>query len=169
MRGHTIITNDGVIHFNKILDELRSSINDLISIAENMIPEDVLNKRLKEYLTTICKGLENENLNIHIEISEEFDILTEDIAINVYKIFKSLIQYLLNYTEAKDIHLTFSIQNNIILIKETDDGKNFNLSALSYPGINDLAEIKAIVEKMRGSFDILRKNNRNETNITLPQ
>lgn len=168
MRGRTIITNEGAFQFSRILDELRSSIADLMHIADNMIPEDVLTKGLKSYITEMCKNLESNNLKFNLDISSKLDTLDEEEAISVYKIFKSLVQYLLNFTEAREISLLFSIQDNTIILQETDDGKNFNLSALSYPGIDDLAEIKSIVEKLHGNFNILRKNNKNETNITIP-
>ena len=168
MRGRTIISSDGVIQFNRILDELKSSINDLMNIADNMIPEEVINNGIKDYITKTCKALTDNDLKINIEISQEFEGLHENITINVYKVFRSLVHYLVNYTEATEISFIFSIYANTIKIQVIDDGKNFNLSALSYPGIDYLAEIKSIIEKMGGNFSILRNNDKNETNITIP-
>jgi signal transduction histidine kinase len=168
MRGKSLISYEGFIQFTKVFEELKSSILDLMEIADNMIPEELLKIGLKEYLQKICDVLETDKVKINIYITNEFDGLTENTVINIYRIFINLIKYLLNHSQSTEINLIFSKQNNILRLQEIDNGENFNLHFMAYPSLFELAEIKAIVDKMHGNFNISRRDdNKNELNIEL--
>lgn len=169
MDNNSILTNEGALQLSQAIEVMKASIKEITDISENLIPEKLIKLGLKEYLTELCKEIETEykvTLNITFK-GDDFN-LDDSAKIKTYRIFTALLNYILIHARPSEINLFLSYTNNVLDLQETDNGNDFNLAVLTYPGVTKVKSIKTLTDSMNGDFTISRNNNKNEAIILLP-
>jgi len=156
MGDKVILTHEGAEQFENALNMLDSSLNELRKVADNMLPEKLVNEGLKKYLPEFCKAIENErNIRFNLNFNSEFNRLDETRESSIFRILKSLIGYILKYSEASKINISITLEENMLLLQVSTDGKDFDLTSPTVLGSKEIAYIKLWVEIIKGKFIII--------------
>jgi signal transduction histidine kinase len=168
MSKNSILTNEGARDLHKAMEQLQLSLEGILSIAENLVPEKLLRISFKEFFSEWCKDIKTEySVNIKTSYSGSFDTLEESQKIKTYRVFQSYIGFLLKQTKPTQIDIQFICSENSITIHATDNGDKFNLPVLTYPGTNESEKLKSLAESINGLFSILHtKRKGNEVKFT---
>ncbi len=169
MSKNNILSREGAKQLGKAMEQLKLSIEELLSISENMIPEKLLSTGFKEFFTTWCKQLEADHtISIKLNFTGEFQAIEDTNKIKIYLVFQSLISFLLNHAKPAQISFLFTCTEDSIAVYETDNGKKLNSPVLTYPGIREAEDIRTLTESMNGIFTILDgQKEGNEVKITI--
>jgi len=169
MGGKVILTHEGALQFENALNMLDLSLNELRRVADELLPEKLVNEGLKKYLPEFCKVIELEkNVTFNLFFNNELGRLDELRESAVFRILKSLIGYILKYSEASVITISISHVNKLVTLQLFNNGKGFDLSSPEVSGSKEIAYIKLWVEKIKGRFQIIPEPNKgNEVIIEL--
>jgi PAS domain S-box-containing protein len=111
---------------NELIDDAVSSTR---TIANNLMPGIITDYGLVKALQSFCNKLNiAKSINILFnaeDISLRFDSTIE---ITLYRVLMELINNSIKHASAKNIGITFKVENNFLNILFTDDGKGFDVS-----------------------------------------
>ncbi len=161
MEGNVILTNEGVEQFENALSMLDSSLNELRKIADSMLPEMLVKDGLRAYLPAFCKSIEIERkIKLNLNFNSEYERVEESIESAVFRILKSLIGYILKYAEASVVTIYIELENKVLTLHVSNNGKGFDFSNPSILGSKEIAYIKLWVEIIKGRFLIIPEHNK---------
>jgi len=156
MEGKVILSKEDVTQFENAINMLDTSITELRRVADNMIPEKLANQGLKEYLTEFCYTIEKErNITIHLLFSDGFVNTDKSKDIHMFRIIRAIFDYSLKHSEATELRISLSLENNILNLQVIINGKGFDLTIPTSKGAKEIAYIKLWVEIIKGEFQIL--------------
>ena len=149
-----ILTEEGALQFRKVLELITDSLQELMNIADEMVPEKLLTHGLKNFLIEYCSLLESENkIKINLSFPVEWLRAGETIETEIYRIIRYLISFSLK-NKASVIDLTFSQTEKILNLNITDNNLTYeNLSK------SELITIESIIESS-GANMLLKEDNR---------
>jgi signal transduction histidine kinase len=163
MSKKNILTREGAKQLGRSMEQLISSLDGLLSITENMIPEKIFFKDFREYYMEMCDDLGTEySIQINVGFTGDFNTIDDDQKVNIYLVVRSLLNFLVNHTKPTQIDLSFIRSEKSISIHVSDNGRKYNLAAQIFPGIEESENIKTLTKSMNGFFTIL--DNRKEGN-----
>lgn len=161
MEEKVILTHEGVTQFENALSMLDTSLSELKKVADNMLPENLVNDGLRIYLPEFCRTVSNErNIKFNLNFNNEFDRLTEPMEAAVFRAIRSLIHYILKYAEATSINISIFLENKTLTVDITNNGKGFDMTSPNILGSKEMAHIKLWVEIMKGRFWIIPEHNK---------
>jgi len=157
MKGNLIMTPENTQAFERSMDMLDSSIQEMRRVAHNMMPEALvkfgLDVALKDYCTDI-----NQNSALHVSY-QSFGLadtpLDQTMAITVYRIIQELINNTLKHAAAKTAIVQITRTNEQLVITVEDDGKGFDTVILKQSKGIGWANIQHRVEFLKGKLDII--------------
>lgn len=156
MKGNLVMTPDNAQAFERSLDMLDSSINEMRRVAHNMMPEALvkfgLDTALKDFSNDINKSgaLQVSYQSIGIE-NAGIDQIT---AITVYRIIQELINNTMKHASAVTAIVQVTRSNGHITITVEDDGIGFNPGVLKQSKGIGWTNIQSRVEYLKGTLDI---------------
>ncbi len=156
MKGNLIMTPDNAQAFERSMDMLDSSIQEMRRVAHNMMPEALvkfgLDTALKDFCTDINKtgaiNLSCQTLGLD---EGTIDQLT---SVTIYRIVQELINNTMKHAAAKNAIIQISKNENLISITVEDDGKGFDTSILNASKGIGWMSIKNRVEFLKGKLDV---------------
>jgi signal transduction histidine kinase len=161
MGEKVILTHEGAEQFENALNMLDSSLNELRKVADNMLPQKLVNEGLKIYLPEFCRFIELErNITVNLSFNSEFNRVEESSESAIFRIVKSLVGYILKYSEASMINISISLENHMLTLQVFNNGKGFDLSSPTVLGSKEIAHIKLWVEIIKGRFLIIPEPNK---------
>ncbi|HEY0355449.1 MAG TPA: ATP-binding protein, partial [Flavisolibacter sp.] len=166
MKKNQIMTPENQQAFERSLDMLDSSINEMRRVAHNMMPEALVKFGLDTALNDFCTEVHQSGaLQVSyqsIGISEEkFDQTT---AITIYRIVQELINNIMKHAAAKSAIVQVSKTNGVVSITVEDDGKGFNTAILDASKGIGWNNIQSRVEYLKGKVDV-RSHEGNGTSV----
>jgi signal transduction histidine kinase len=122
-------------------------------IAYNMKPHVLENFGLKEVLS---KEITKINQNMEVYVNYNFDLFTvrlhKDIDLNLYRIFKELINNSMKYSQANQITVLIFNQDTNLFFSFSDNGTGFDIEkTVSNNQGNGLINIRSRVDWMGGA------------------
>ena len=142
--AHQLIKKD-VPRTEELLDKIENQSKDLADkigdIIWSMKPGKdefmTMSSRIKNFANDILGAT---NIDYDIIINPEIDSLLTDITTrkNIVLIAKEAINNVAKYSIAKNVHITFQKENNVLLLCIIDDGIGFNPEIVKGNGITNL-------------------------------
>ena len=156
MKKNQIMTPENQQAFERSIDMLDSSINEMRRVAHNMMPEALVKFGLDTALNDFCSDVNQTGVlqvsyqSIGIK-EEQFEQIT---AITIYRIVQELINNTMKHAAARSAIVQVSKTNEVISITVEDDGKGFDTTMLE--GVKGIGwnNIKSRVDYLKGKLDV---------------
>lgn len=137
-----------------IMEELGFSLSELRKIARNMMPESLTRFGFVVALNDLCKSLSNYDTEIHFDASGLQINMDPSRQIMIYRIIQEALSNAIKHAQAKNIWLQCRQNEHTISISIEDDGKGFDMDAVSNKDGIGLSNIRNRVSYLNGKMDI---------------
>ncbi|WP_298390532.1 ATP-binding protein [Hydrotalea sp.] len=156
MKQNLIMTPENQQAFERSIDMLDSSINEMRRVAHNMMPEALLKFGLDAALKDLCQQTNKTGaLQIKYQsIGIQDKLFGQTIAINMYRIAQELINNILKHAAAQQAIVQISYDAPIIHITVEDDGKGMPENAYHYAKGMGWNNIRSRIEYLKGKVNI---------------
>ncbi len=151
MKQGTILEPADVTRFDKAMNMLDESINELRRVAHNMMPESLSRYGLKTALDDFCGNMSN----VHFHYFGSECRLDRSLEIMLYRTILELVNNAIKHSDAKNIHVQVVQEPDRIALTVQDDGKGFDTQIET--GGTGLKNIENRIESFNGSFEIYSK------------
>lgn len=160
------------IDFSKQIDEIQEVEKEIRAIAHNL-NSDLFsdNANFISVVQQLFNKIENHSqlqFNLHVSDALNWDLVSNNIKINLYRILQEALQNIEKYADAKNVAIIMTLsETNEIVIIISDDGTGFDSSKKS-SGIG-IKNMKLRMEELNGSFDIQSEIGKGtKINLTIP-
>jgi signal transduction histidine kinase len=152
---------------HNVITQLGNSMGELRRIAHNMMPEMLLKLGLEASLRDLCETVASETLKVTFHYLGISNNLKAQEQINIYRIVQEAIANATKHSDAQNLLLQCSQNENIFFITIEDDGKGFDTNHINnFDGIG-LSNIKSRVEYLKGKIEILSGADKKGTSINI--
>lgn len=167
MHNNNILTSEGVAQLNKAIDNILTSFMNLISIAEELIPEELAKKGLRICLIKLCQEFEAEkHITINLIDKWEEAPLSKNTELTIYKIFNSLITFIISQKGVSQISINIVHTKASFSFSAMFTNKKFTLSGITSSEIKTISQIKSMIESLNGNF-VFSQQQENVTEISV--
>ncbi len=155
MKSNLIIDHENVVVFERSLDMLDTSIQELRRVAHNMMPEALVKFGLDEALKDYCSNLNNAHI-LHVQyqsfgMEQRIEGTTEII---IYRITQELLNNIFKHAKASEVLVQLLREENRLSITVEDNGKGFDINDLEKSKGSGWANIKSRVDYLKGKLDL---------------
>jgi signal transduction histidine kinase len=156
MKGNLIMTPENAQAFERSMDMLDSSIQEMRRVAHNMMPEALvkfgLDAALKDFCTSITNSgaLKVQYQSLNIEGLE----IEQTTAITMYRIVQELINNTIKHASAQKAIVQLSRTDGRLNLEVEDDGNGFNIDILDRAKGIGWTNIQNRIEFLKGKLDI---------------
>lgn len=160
------VTQDTDLH--KVIGQLDRSITELRRIARNMMPEALLKFGLETALNDLCESLMTGTVRVSFQSFGIEKTIPQQKQVTIYRIVQELLTNAIRHSNASDILLQCSQNDDTFLVTLEDNGKGFDTtSTVNVKGIG-LGNVKSRVDYLNGKMEIESGINKGTTiNIEL--
>lgn len=156
MKKNQIMTPENSLAFDRSMDMLNSSIDEMRRVAHNMMPEALVKFGLDTALNDFCTEVDQsgalqvnyQSFGIHKEMIEQTT------AITIYRIVQELINNTMKHASAKSAIVQLSKTNGMISVTVEDDGKGFRTDILQQAKGMGWNNIRSRVDYLNGKMDV---------------
>uniref|UniRef100_UPI002CA202A5 tetratricopeptide repeat-containing sensor histidine kinase n=1 Tax=Lentimicrobium sp. TaxID=2034841 RepID=UPI002CA202A5 len=148
VKSGVILETEDVQKFNRVVNLLDESMQELRRVAHNMMPESLSRYGLKVALNDFCRSI--PNLKFHFFGNE--DRLEPRLEVMIYRTIHELVNNALKHASADAINVQLIQQMDSVTLTVHDDGRGFDpAAAVTGTGLNN---IRSRAEMFRGTVDI---------------
>jgi len=133
MKGNLIMTPDNAQAFERSMDMLDSSIQEMRRVAHNMMPETLVKYGLDTALKDFCNDVTQSGiLNVaYRSIGLDDAVIKQTTAITIYRIVQELLNNTMKHAAASKAIVQVSRTNGLLSVTVEDDGKGFDTAILN--------------------------------------
>jgi signal transduction histidine kinase len=151
-------------------NDLDDSLNELRSIARNLMPETLSKYGLKAALTDYCNSVQDDQTKIVFQYYSTAEILDDSTSLTIFRIIQELINNALKHSKATDILVQYMADDNKIDVTVEDNGVGFSVDEIAENKGMGLTTLKTRVEYINGKMDVTSFPNEGTTiNIIIDQ
>jgi signal transduction histidine kinase len=156
MKENLIMTPDNAQAFERSIDMLDSSIQEMRRVAHNLMPETLLKYGLDTALKDFCSYINGSGvLKVNYQsFGMEKIQLEESVSVSVYRIIQELVNNILKHANAKFTLVQLTFSNDTLLIDVEDDGKGFELTMPDKQKGIGWKNIYSRLEYLNGKLDV---------------
>jgi len=158
MKGNLIMTADNAQAFERSIDMLDSSINEMRRVAHNMMPEVLVRYGLDEALREFCNEITYSGaLKVNYQSVAMNNVEIEQTkAVAIYRIIQELVNNAIKHAAAKNVlvQVHLSKQEQALAITVEDDGKGFDINAADNAAGMGWRNIRNRVDFLKGKLDV---------------
>ena len=156
MKGNLIMTADNAQAFERSMDMLDSSIQEMRRVAHNMMPEALVKFGLDTALKDFCNHINQSGaLKVNYQsIGLENSVIEQTTAITVYRIVQELVNNTMKHATATKVIVQVSKTDEQLAITVEDDGKGFDTATLKETKGIGWANIQSRVDFLKGKLDV---------------
>lgn len=155
MKERVFLDDNGRKMFVNALDLLDMSVKELHQVANNMMPESLLNHGLKTAIENYVDNLETkEGCDLSFRFYGADSRFVPDFEMAVYRMTQELYNNALKHADAGEIFLQMVIDDNRLNISYEDNGKGFDPRCLESGKGLGLRSISTRVKAFGGQMDI---------------
>lgn len=159
MKGNLILTPDNARSFERSIDMLDSSIQEMRRVAHNLMPEILVKYGLDTALREFCYEIERSGVT-HISyqpIGMNDAAVEQSVALSIYRIVQELVNNSIRHAAAKSILVQAHLmeQDHKLMITVEDDGKGFETASLQHSTGIGWSNIKNRMAFLKGKTDII--------------
>jgi signal transduction histidine kinase len=158
IKENLIMTPDNAHAFERSIDMLDSSIQEMRRVAHNMMPEILVKYGLDTALKEFCAEMDRGAV-LHVNYQSvgmhQADI-PQTTSVTIYRIIQELMNNTIKHANAKNalIQVHHSAQEKLLAITVEDDGNGFDTNLLKHAGGMGWLNIQNRVEFLKGKIDI---------------
>ncbi|HMR56973.1 MAG TPA: histidine kinase, partial [Cyclobacteriaceae bacterium] len=158
MKGNLVMTPDNAQAFERSIDMLDSSIQEMRRVAHNMMPEILLKYGLDAALREFCTEIGSSGviqMNYQPLGNTNF-VIEQTTAVTLYRIVQELVNNVLKHAQAQNVlvQLHHIEQEKLLAVTVEDDGKGFDTSTLKQAGGMGWKNNHNRVEFLKGRIDM---------------
>ncbi|MEO8763933.1 MAG: sensor histidine kinase [Ginsengibacter sp.] len=166
MRSHLASNHENVVTFERSLDMLDTSIQELRRVAYNMMPEALVKFGLDEALKDYCNNINNARiLKAKYQSFGMENRLENTTEIIVYRIIQELLNNILKYARANEVLIQLIREEERVSLTVEDNGKGFDVKLLEKSKSSGWANIRSRVNYLKGKLDILSGDKGTSVNV----
>ncbi|HYK56686.1 MAG TPA: sensor histidine kinase, partial [Flavisolibacter sp.] len=156
MKKNVIMTPENQQAFERSIDMLDSSINEMRRVAHNMMPEALVKFGLDTALKDLCSEVNQTGaLQVNYQsIGMDHALIDQTTAITIYRIVQELINNTMKHAAATNSIVQLSKTDDKLTITVEDDGKGFDTACLHMAKGIGWTNIMNRVEFLKGKLDI---------------
>ncbi len=155
MKGSLALPIDQALSFDRSLDMLDSSIQELRRVSHNMMPESLAKFGLVAALRDFCESINTmKAAALHFQlvgVRRVLDISHETI---VYRIVQELVNNALKHSGAKNIIVQMMYESNSLSVTVEDDGKGFDVEEIKNTINSGWANVQSRISYLKGKLDV---------------
>ena len=156
MKGNLIMTPDTANAFNRSIDMLDSSIQEMRRVAHNMMPEALVKFGLDTALKDFCADI---NLSGALQVNYQSlglqnTAIEQTTAITIYRMVQELINNTIKHAKATNAIVQLTKTNDDISVTVEDDGKGFDTNLLQQSKGIGWSNIQNRVDFLKGKLDV---------------
>jgi two-component system NarL family sensor kinase len=156
MKGNLIMTPENAQAFERSMDMLDSSIQEMRRVAQNLMPEALVKFGLDTALRDFCHDINRSGaLKVTYQsIGLEHAVIEQTTAITIYRIVQELLNNILKHAAAQTAIVQVSRIDKTMTVTVEDDGKGFDTAILK--GVKGIgwSNIQHRIEFLKGKLDI---------------
>lgn len=156
MKGNLIMTPENARAFEKSIDMLDSSIQEMRRVAHNMMPEALVKFGLDTALKDFCLSISQSGALTVLYQSIGLNKMSPEqtVAVTIYRIVQELITNAIRHADATQAIVQLSVTDGTLSITVEDNGKGFDTTALNESAGMGWGNIKNRVHFLNGALDI---------------
>jgi signal transduction histidine kinase len=156
MKGSLVMTAESQQAFERSIDMLDSSINEMRRVAHNLMPEALVKFGLDTALRDFCNDINQAgNIKLQYQSSNLHNAAIEsNTAITVYRIVQELVNNVLKHAAAATALVQVNKDESGIAITVEDDGQGFDTAVLQRSKGMGWSNIHSRVNYLNGTMDI---------------
>ena len=145
--------------FHKILNQLDSSVSELRRVARNLMPESLLNFGLEIALKDLCEFYMKDGLTIDFQPINIEKNLPLNLQVNIYRIVQELLSNAVKHSNADNILVQCSQNEEEFYITVEDNGKGITDGERSKMKSLGLKNLQNRVDFLKGKMEIQSAEN----------
>lgn len=158
VKGNLVMTSENAQSFERSMDMLDSSIQEMRRVAHNMMPEILINYGLDAALKEFCDEIDRSGV-VHLNyqsVGMGDATIGQTTAVTIYRIVQELVTNALKHAHAQNVlvQLHQTAQEKLLAVTVEDDGIGFNTDMLNQASGMGWRNIQNRVEFLQGKFDI---------------
>lgn len=155
MKTNLIINHENIIVFERSLDMLDTSIQELRRVAHNMMPEALVKFGLDEALKDYCSNINTADiLNVQYQSFGMDQRIESTAEIIIYRIIQELFNNIFKHAKASEVLVQLLREKNWLSITVEDNGKGFDINDLEKSKGSGWANIRNRVDYLKGKLDL---------------
>lgn len=155
MKERVFLDANGKKMFVNALDLLDLSVKELHQVANNMMPESLLNSGLKTAIENYVNNLEvKEGCNLSFQFYGTEKRFMPDFEMAVYRMAQELYSNAMKHAEASEIFLQLVVDENRLNISYEDNGKGFDMRCLDMSKGMGLRNVASRTKAFGGQIEI---------------
>ena len=155
MKGDMTMTNDNVLVFDRSLDMLDTSIQELRRVSHNMMPESLMKFGLATAIRDFCDSINGmKALKVTFQKVGEERRIDSSSEIILYRLVQELLNNSLKHSGAHSALVQLAFESTSMSLTVEDDGKGFEIVALEDATGSGWPNIKSRVEYLKGKLDV---------------
>lgn len=156
MKGNLIMTEENRQAFERSMDMLDSSIQEMRRVAHNMMPEVLvrygLDAAMKDYVAEINKaGMVKV---VYQSMGLEDKEVEKSAALAIYRIVQELLNNVIKHARATEALVQLFNENDKLVVNVEDNGKGFDTRLSEEKGGMGWRNIRSRVELLNGKIDL---------------
>ncbi len=156
MKGNLIMTEENGKAFERSMDMLDSSIQEMRRVAHNMMPEVLvrygLDAALKDYIAEINKS--GMIKVVYQSMGMENRAIENSSAIAIYRIVQELLNNVIKHAQATEALVQLFNENGKLVVNVEDNGKGFDTKLSQEKGGMGWRNIRSRVGLLSGKIDL---------------
>lgn len=161
IKGNLILPAEQTEAFERSIQMLDSSINEMRRVAHNMMPEVLLKYGLDASLREFCDEINRSGAatTTYQSIDASQVSIEQTTAVAVYRIVQELVNNAIKHADATTILVQahYIAQDRLLAVTVEDNGKGFDINALPESAGMGWINIRNRVDFLRGRLDISSK------------
>ena len=157
MKGNLIMTPENAAAFERSIDMLNSSIQEMRRVAHNMMPEALVKFGVDTALNDFCTQL-NQSGSIPITYQSVglTDInMDQTKALNIFRVVQELVNNSIKHAKAKNILVQLIRSEDKLSITVEDDGIGFNSNELNLNRGIGWQNLRSRIDYLKGELDLV--------------
>jgi len=158
IKENLVMTPENANAFERSIDMLDSSIQEMRRVAHNMMPEILVKYGLDISLKELCTEMDTSGV-LHVNYQSvgmhQTDI-DQTTSVAIYRIVQELLNNTIKHANAKNVlvQLHHSAQEKLLAVTVEDDGNGFDTNLLNQSNGMGWLNIRNRVEFLKGKIDI---------------
>jgi two-component system, NarL family, sensor kinase len=152
MKENLVLTEENARAYERSMDMLDSSINEMRMVAHNLMPESLVKFGLNTALKDFCDSITGSGVltvNYH-SFGIENQLLDKNKEITIYRIVQELVNNTIKHAGATEAIVQLQKENNLLTVTVEDNGKGFDVSNPSASKGIGLSTIQNRVDYLKG-------------------
>jgi two-component system, NarL family, sensor kinase len=145
---------DGASKINQTIGLLDDACNELRTISHQLMPAVLINKGIGGALAELISNLSKAS-NLHIDYyADALTQLTPEQEIHLFRVIQELLNNAVKYAEATELHLTLHVEDNLLKVMVSDNGKGFDTDLITSGNGNGWHNISTRIRLLNGVFEV---------------